>query len=316
MSLTIVYITFRQRPRFEWFARSLDREFRQVGIDRAQVQILVIDGRLWKDGDTRRSELLDASEGKICFEHHSPKPNVWQGPHRLTKTEFFCAASVRNTAFALARGSHVIFVDDLSVLLPGWLAAHVRAAEGEYTLCGTTCKNNDILVGGEGNILSFSPFPPGQDSRLPYLHGDLQSCTGSWLFGGTFSVPMSFALEVNGQDEINDTIGGEDYDFGFRLERAGCAVKISRLCGTIEDEAGHHAEAPMIRLDKPWPGPDGPYTSNLLLNRLVRDKDRKLAVGNDFNLRQLRDCVLAGQSFPVPTTPTVHWADGQPLADM
>lgn len=329
--LTIVYVTFRESPRFEWFTASLGRELRGMpDISLDELQILVIDGR-------HRTRLL-AVDG-VATTHVPPKPTVWQGAHRLTRRDFFCAANTRNTAFALARNKHVAFVDDLSVLLPGWLKAHVHAATHGYVLCGTTCKHKNIEVTSDGDVTRYDTFPPGADSRLKYLPtDDLVACSGGWLYGGTFSVPLDHALRVNGQDEIYDTIGGEDYDFGERLQRSGSEIYISRSCGTFEDEDGHHTEAPMIRLDKPWPpvplgqprtlspgswsasaapdSADGPYSSNYLFNRLRRDAGRIWTLGNDFDLRDTRQRVLNGEPFPIPTGPEVHWVDGQPLEEM
>lgn len=309
--LTIAYITFRERPRFEWFVASLNREFRSMpDVDRSSVQVLVIDGR--------HPRKLEAD---FPFEHHAPKPTVWQGVHRLTQRDYFAAANTRNTAFALARYGHVAFVDDLSVLLPGWLKAHVHAAAHGYVLAGTTCKYFNLQCSAEGDYTFDGPsidarFPAGQDSRLRMLPDDgLRPCSGGWLYGGTFSIPVEAALQVNGQDELYDSIGGEDWDFGTRVERTGIQMRITRACGTIEDELGHGAN-PVIRLDKPWPGPDGPYSSNRLLNRLRRESTRTEPLGNSFNLRELRDRVLSGEPFPIPTEPSIHWVDGQSLTEM
>lgn len=329
-SLTVVYLTFRTHPRFEWFVASLNRELRDTpSFDRSALQVLVIDGK--------HPRKLEAD---FPFEHHAPKPTVWQGPHRLTQRDYFCAANTRNTAFALARNAHVAFVDDLSVLLPGWLQAHLSAATDERVLCGTTCKHRNIVLDGSGGVVSYEKFPPGNDSRIKYISGDgAVPCHGGWLYGGTFSVPLEHALRVNGQDEIHDTIGGEDYDFGERLARRGSSISIDRSCGTFEDEDGHHVEAPMVRLDKPWPPTsghpariltsdgtwsapadpnkeDGPYSSNYLFNRLRRDDQRFWTLGNAFDLRAVRERVLAGEPFPIPTEPSVHWVDGQLLAEM
>lgn len=302
-------------------------------LDRAAIQVIVV------DGDLPRASGYALTTSGCHTDVSPPKPTVWQGPHRLTQRDYFCAANARNTAFALARHKHVAFVDDLSVLLPGWLKAHVHAAEHGYVLCGTTCKHKNIVVDERGDVVSYDEFPPGRDSRLQHLPADgLVRCTGGWLYGGTFSVPLEHALRVNGQDEIHDTIGGEDYDFGERLERAGSEIYIDRTCGTFEDEDGHHAEAPMIRLDKPWPpkmngtprtlapgawsdpaapgAADGPYSSNYLFNRLRRDRSRIGTIGNDFDLRALRERVLAGEPFPIPRGPAHHWVDGQPLSEM
>lgn len=317
MKLTIAYLTFRLHPRFEWFARSLARELRSMpDLDPNDVQVVVIDGRLWHEGAHRHLGLLDAAENLIKFEHHTPKPSAWQGPHRQTTKDYFCAASCRNTAFAYSKAPHVAFVDDLSVLLPGWLKAHMHAAVHGYVLCGTTCKVHGITISKEGEISGVQDFPPGRDSRIRQVGDGLQNCTGGWLFGGTFSVPLSLALAVNGQDEIADTIGGEDYDFGIRLERAGAVIRITKDCGTYEDENGHHTEAPMVRLDKPQKGWDGPYTSNLLLNRLQRESSRSWTIGNDYKLMDVRSLILAGGEFPVPAPGLKHWVDGQPLSDM
>lgn len=318
MKLTIVYITFRLHPRFEWFAASLAREFRSMpDVDSKAIQIVVIDGRLWYD-EHRPQELLDAARGHIRFEHHPPKPSAWQGPYRQTNRNYFCAAAVRNTGLAYARGEHVIFVDDLSVLLPGWLKAHVYAATHKFVLAGTTCKQRNIVVSDDGQIVSYEVFNPGQDSRIPLIQSDFQVCSGQWLFGGTFSVPMWAALATNGQDEIYDTIGGEDYDWGMRLERAGTQIQISRSCGTFELETAHHDEVAMVRWDKPWPGQDGPYSSNFLLNRLRRETARTTTIGNTYSLRDMRRDVLEGDGrFPdVPTEPLRHWVDGKLLSEM
>jgi predicted O-methyltransferase YrrM len=315
--LTIAYMTFRERPSFEWFARSLARELRSMpDIDPATVQILVIDGRLWASGEARRQELRAAAAGLIQFEHHPPKPTMWQGPSRLTRSDFFAAANTRNTALALARGAHVAFVDDLSVLVPGWLKAHIHAADNRYVLAGTTCKHKNILVDESGTIVTYRSFPPGMDSRWGKVDDAVSPCPGAWLYGGTFSVPLDLALKVNGQDEIYDPIGGEDYDFGIRMERAGAVLRISRSGGTFEDEDGHHNQGVMLRQDKPWAGPDGPYVSNMLYHRLMREASRIDPLGNSFQLSELRARALTGQSFPEAPTSANYWSDGQPLAEM
>lgn len=326
--LTIAYITFREQPRFEWFVASLNREFRNMpDIDRSTVQVLVIDARYPRK-----------LEADFPFEHHAPKPTVWQGAHRLTRRDYSCASNARNTAFALSRHTHVAFVDDLSVLLPGWLKTHVHAATNNYVLAGTTYKHRNIVVDTNGDVASYDVF--GRDFRATQIQPvGLVRCSGAWLYGGTFSVPLEHALRVNGQDEIYDVIGGADYDLGERLQRAGSDIFITRECGTFEDKDAHYSGAQVVRLDKPWPptavhaprtfGPDGwsdsaqpdvdgdgPYSSNYLYNRLRREWSRSWTIGNTFNLRELRARVLAGEPFPIPTEPTTHWVDGQPLSEM
>jgi hypothetical protein len=336
MRLTIVYLTFRIHPRFEWFCSSLAREFRSThDVSPEEVQVIVIDGRLWYDAH-RHLGMLDAARGLIKFEHRAPKPSPWQGPSRQTQRDYFCPASARNTAFAYALAPHVAFVDDLSVLIPGWLEAHMHAAAQGYVLLGTVSKNKNIVVDAHGELVSFDEFPPGRDSRLGQITEIWQVCAGSWLFGGTFSTPLELALRVNGEDEITNSIGGDDYDFGMRLGRGGGAIRISRLCETIEDEDGHHTEGVIkitqgatladyedrsgawtVSHDRPWDGPDGPCVSNYLLNRLMRETDRSWTIGNDYGLRHVREMILSGGEFPpVPIRPVRYWVNDQLLSEL
>jgi hypothetical protein len=313
--LTIAYITFRERPRFEWFVKSLRREVRDTGSDFSSLQVLVVDGRLWVDPNrAMEMQAVAKSAGGLEFQHVPPKPTVWQGPNRLTSKDYFAAANTRNTAFCYTQGSHVAFVDDLSVLRPGWLKCHLEALKVHYVLSGLTDKIKNIDVNDNGDVISFTEHPPGRDSRRGQIPATgVHGSNGSWLYGGTFSVPLEGALRVNGQDEICDSIGGEDYDFGIRLQRAGYVLRISAECATYEDEDAHHTEAPMVRLDKPCPG--GPYGSNVLYNRLTQE-NRFLPLGNNFSLRDLRSHILAGGTFPVTNLPDKYWLDNQPLVEM
>ena len=314
--LTIAYITARENPRFEWFVSSLKREIREMpDVDHSGLEVIIIDGKRRTSAPIIGGD-FDHTSVRVISTH--PKPTPWQGEYRQTSKDYFAAANARNTALALARNSHVAFVDDLSVLLPGWLKAHYYAADNKRVLAGTICKNKDIVVAHDGEILSFVEYLPGRDSRLRLITAadEWQRCSGQWLYGGTFSVPLELALAVNGLDEINDSIGGEDYDFGLRLERAGGEIWICKTCGTFEDEDAHHTGDHMLRLDKLWPKEDGPYSSNHLLNQLLRDGSIVRARGNDFDLRQLREDVKNGKGFPKPAPGIKHWVDGQLLSDM
>jgi glycosyl transferase family 7 (putative galactosyltransferase) len=317
------FLTTREDPKIEWFMDSLARELDSLGPSKPTFELIIIDSRLWYvDQDERRQKFRDAAKGRFGeLIHVPPKPSVWQGPARLTTFDMFCGAGARNTAFCYARGEHVVFVDDLSVLLPGWASGHLHAAQFKYVMCGSTCKNLDMVV-EDGIVKSFTLFPPGQDHRLRGAPKDGSvRCSGSWLFGGTFSVPLNAALDVNGFDEINNGIGCEDYDFGIRLDKSGQKICFNKTCGTMESEEAHHLEPHtlMLRIDKKLnpaiantiPG-DG-HSSNLLYDRLINAKSPWTTDQHQPNLRQLRDRILSGGQFPIPTEPRRHWVDGQPL---
>jgi hypothetical protein len=341
--LTIAYVTARIDPRFVWFAASLGRELRaSAGLAADDIQVIVVDARLWRDEQMRRAELAEAVAGRFPVEHVRVKPSVWQGGHRLTQQEWFCAATARNTAFALARAPHIAFVDDLSVIVPGWLEAHLHAARCGDVLAGLTYKRGNVVVDDDGRYRS-DPLPGGDDSRLDLLRdGDYALCAGSRLYGGTFSVPLEAALSVNGQDEIHEGIaGGEDYDFGIRLERfLGKPARICRTCATIEDGPAHHTENDRLAIGRQWikcvdqwwdlSHPEardwrreatgwgdvkGVRASDAIKDRLRRESTRVRTVGNDFDLRALREKALSGK-FPIPTEPTRRWVDGAPLTEI
>ena len=337
--ITIGYITSRVDPRFAWFTASLAREFRAVPelASAGDVQVIVVDARLWRNEVARRAELNDAVADRFSFEHVSPKPSVWQGPYRLTSQDWFSAATARNTVLALARASHVAFVDDLSVLEPGWLKAHLHAAMHRYVLAGHTHKRSNVAVDFDG-AYRCDLLLGGDDLRLELFRGadDYVLCPGSQLYGGTFSVPLESALAVNGVDEIHDGVaGGEDYDFGIRLERLGSTIRICRTCLTVEDGPAHQSENVRLadlqqwikcvdmwwdlshpeardyqRAETGWANVRGVRASDAIRDRLRRETARVWSVGNNFNLRELREKMLRGESFPIPTEPTRRWVDG------
>jgi hypothetical protein len=320
LALTIAYVTCRVRPRFDWFVNSLAREIRSVpGLQSENLQIVVVDSRLWYD-DNRGKEFAAIAEGKIAFEHRPPKPSAWQGPQRQTSVDYFCAVNARNSAIAYARAEHIAFADDVGVLRPGWLKAHLDAVDGHYALVGTTCKVRDLAVADDGHIQHFKMTTGGEDTRIAQIHEPVQRCTGLWLYGGTFSVPMHFVLAVNGKDEAYMGINGADYDFGLRLERAGCPFYASKSCGRYEGkeiEPGVVVEPRAAHCNKPWKGPDGPLVNNYLINDLKRTT-RSWTRGNDYNLKEVRKRVLAlGETGFPPVKPNQrHWVDKQPLAEM
>jgi glycosyltransferase involved in cell wall biosynthesis len=107
----------------------------------------------------------------------------------------------RNAAVRAAGGQVLVFVDDDVLLEPDALARHAAFHE---------------VHGVSPGCVAIGPlrFPDGV-LRLPQRPG--------WVnfSGANASVPLRVALEVGLFDESLGGYGGEDLEFGLRLERAG-----------------------------------------------------------------------------------------------
>lgn len=312
---TVAYLTNRKNPRFEWFRDSLLLQLRQSpDLSHNPPQVVVVDAALWDDPHERKA-MVDPLRNHLAVWHLPPKPSVWQGTSRLTTRNYFAAANARNTAACVAYHKYIMFVDDLSVLCDSWVKDAYHAALHQYVVCGAYKKVKNLVV-ENGEVKSYEPFPPGVDSRWEYGSSEKRvKIGGGQMFGCSFGLPLEDYLAVNGSDEICDAIGGEDYNLGLRLEKLGRTIWYNRNMLTLESEEAHYEDPPFIRVDKKTPdNPDGHDSSNVILTRTFRGGMNTM--GNLYNLRELRQRIKGGQSFPVPTEPATHWPDGQPLGEM
>lgn len=300
MHLTVAYMTNRRCCMVEWFADSLRREIAEYG-NGMQIRTVMVDF------------FADERQGSFGFDYHvTPKPSVWQGKHRLTTQDCFAASNARNTALCLSPGGWLLVVDDLSVLMPGFLRAAREAMEGGYIACGAYRKVLNLKV-DNGTVVSFDPFPPGVDSRWnqgndsgPVVIG------GGQMFGCSNCIPVEALLQINGWDEDCDLGGAEDYICGLMLQYAGWSLRYDRRMFTIESEELHNIEKPFFRITKPGSPP-----SDFAILNAVRSGQKKVgACYYPEGLREVRRRVLSGLQFPIPTQPTHDWRDGQPLCEM
>lgn len=310
MNLTIAYMTCRKEPMIQWFAASLAKQYSD-----GEPDIVVVDFHKEERG-------LDLKHIK----HVSPKPCVWQGPQRLTKQDYFAAANARNTAICHARGDWIAFVDDLSVLMPGWINAVREAMDNNYIVCGAFRKVNKLVV-ENGEVKSFEDHPAGHDSR--WDHGDdtkAVPCHPNWLFGCSLAAPVNALLKINGWPEDCDStgIGMEDCMTGMAMGATGHKLKYDRRMFTLESEELHHVDTPMLRMDKNRgkvievePGVKHPDEKG---HALVKRLSGVTRFDNDFgpfpDLAALRQHVLNGGAFPIVNRPTVDFYDNQPLSEL
>jgi hypothetical protein len=347
--LTVCYVTGRQVPRWEWFVDALCN---QVAPGQwPSLQVILIDGRLWYKGfgkdykdnniafsnpffhePERRQELAAIVGGRFEYLHIPPKPCVQQGPFRLTQKDWFCASNTRNTGIIAAKHPYIVFIDDLS--LPGelWLGQAMHAAEHGYVVAGMYKKVNKLTVAG-GRLVSCEEFPAGVDSR--WSSGSAAGIVpwhGSGIYGCSLGFPVERALQVDGFEPACNGSGGEDYDFGIRIERSGALIMLNRNLFTLESEEDHHTQpfkdvaardrrlVSRERLPAGYDGYQMPnqaekyFSDHVLLNR-VRNENRITPILPE-GLREIRGKFHATGLVPVPREPTTDWRDGVALKDL
>jgi len=241
-NLTIVYITFRREPMFQWFAETLISQYPDGVITD---QIIFIDSFIHNE-EGRIEKLAKIVNGRFSYTHTPPKPSVWRGKYRKTKSNFWDASATRNTGIVLAENEHIVFVDDLSALADGWLNYHRKAAEDKIIFCGAYDKVSNIVI-SDNKIFSY--IGKNVDNRGNNQIGNENlKIGGGWLFGQNISFPFECLERVNGYDEFLARRGCEDCNIGVRLELAGYTdlMFYNKNCLIIEDEAMHWNEVNCI----------------------------------------------------------------------
>lgn len=298
----------------QWFFDSLVRETKQ---DRRGISVVVVD---FHETEVKECYPIGAAEvlgfgDAIPVTRTPPKPCVFQGKHRLTSVDYFCPANARNTAICLAPDGFIAFVDDLSVLMPGWLSAIHRAMEKDYCVFGAYKKVKRLVV-EDGVPVSYEETPGGVDTRWPHgSDNDAIPITNFGTYGCSMAMPVEALLKINGYDERCDCIGlgSEDDMAGLMLRKQGYDLRYDRRMLTLESEERHHWETPMKRVIETggqFPDKDASWAILRLVNEgNGRAPNEHLPHGS---LAFLRDLVLSGMPFPAPTGPLTNWYSGKP----
>jgi hypothetical protein len=314
-NLTITYYTSRKDPRFEWFFDSLWKQLLEPRPDPIWPRVVVVDFF----HDERKHALDDfrhRAGNTIEIIHVAPKPCVWQGPHKMTREDYFAMANARNTGICLAKDGWIAFVDDLSVLRPGWVdGVHRAIAHGHAITLGAYRKVRELTV-SDGDIISCIEDPKaGVDNRYgPAGKDEPVPCPGHWLYGCSLVAPVEAFLAINGWDQRCDGLGFEDCITGIHLEKKGWGLRYDRTMMTYESEELHGQPGPPIRRADYGVSPND--KSHAILN-LAREGNGWAP--NDFGgktLKELREEILTGAQFPIPRTPNIDWFRGTPLCDL
>ena len=240
--LSIIYVTARKQPKFEWFVETLISQYPDGNVTD---QIVFIDAFIEYESD-RIEKLRKIINSRFEYLHIPPKPSIWRGKYKKTKSNFFDASGTRNTGLVVSEYDHVLFVDDLSALTNGCLDFHRKAAEQKIIFAGAYDKVSDILI--ENNqIKSYTKCD--KDTRIVHqFTDDNLKIGGGWIFGQNISFPLEYILSVNGYDEYLARRGCEDCNLGVRLEIAGYKEKMfyNKNCLIIEDDILHYTQENIV----------------------------------------------------------------------
>lgn len=297
MNLTIVYITSRQDSMFDLFLRTLRPQLRQGD----EVKVICVES--W------RREPARFLENGIWVWYVPVMPNIWQGPSRITKHDWWAASTARNTGLCLTGTDWVAFCDDRSALGYHWLASVKEAQKGNYVVAGAYQKVANLAL--NNGRLTFDPLENGADTyRAPHGHPERAvRCGWNFVFGCTLALPTEWALEVNGFDETCNSVGAEDNMFGAMLHNNGRPIYYDSRMIIYEDRTPGKFQPSPPRRDK---GVSPRDKSHALYSRLT---NQKTAVHNR-DIRAIRASVLNGGPWPIPTEPTNDFYDQEPLSSM
>ena len=333
MKTTILQCTYRQEPHFDWLCDSLARQSASL----EDAELVVVDGMLWHDGAERRRDTLRRAAlpfvrrvGRAhdeCVQHLAPKPSRWQGPHRMTRSDFYGLANARNTGLIVARGEWVAIADDCSVLHERWLERHRYWHERGHGVAGAFFTYRTARV-EDGRIVEGDPGPYGLDPRAVQFPVPILAIQG-WGYGLNTSFRLTTAVEIGGWDEMYDAYAGnDDCDFGIRAERAGLSYMFDPDCLAYQILADHeevcgHAgwgEKPPRKQKEVILRHDGKphYCGEGLIERLrLDDPTRTRPLADWYDLAEQRRIYgETGRIVQERLGPTTHWVDGQPLAEM
>jgi hypothetical protein len=295
MTLTVAYVTSRNEPKFEWFFESL---WNQCG--GVKPKIIVVD--LYKD-----KRALALSDGDV---HVFPKPNIWQGDHRITTEDWWAKSNALNTAIILCKTDFIAFVDDRCVLAPTWLKAVRKAMNNNYAVCGTYEKRSGMKV--ENGVITVEGELLGKGRPEGFGR------TRDW-WGGSYALPLEWCLAVNGwSEDMCDGLGSEDSMFGVTLFNSGLPVFYDSDLKIIEDRSPYEIGGGLKRADKNKRTKDDPLFKETDAKSwdIVRAFGGKTSSQNSYDIRNMRARIQNGEPWPPPSASTLDWYDGSRISEM
>ena len=159
----------------------------------------------------------------------------------------FRVAAARNMGIAAAKRNVLLFLDAGIIVSSNTLEDHLVLHGGccalavigmsygvlEHDVCQIDIPDERVTGSTDLVISRIQGSDAAQDCRYQYLRSidfDLDKCRSPWLifWAGHVSTTTRLARKVGGFDEWFRGWGGEDVDFGLRLQLAGCRFKVLR----------------------------------------------------------------------------------------
>lgn len=328
-SLSIIYITNRSQCLFHWFTEGLAQQRKNYpGLN---IQIVLVD--YLHQHRIGNFDHLVKPIGELT--HVAPLPSVTQGPHKLTKKDYYSGTLATNTGVVYCKHDYMVCVADLCVLGDDWLENVVMYMNRGEAFCGSYRKDKNMIV-ENGKIISSDP--EGNDTRLPQITQPKTLCAGGWLYGASFGMPLETMLQLNGCDEICTMVGTEDTQLGQRLTRTGIPFWFDTDILTIESVEHHflpgayftRESCPCSKEDyfkrlryfgitATPERPDDKYDIPWFINDLLRYKPWVVeSFINTYNLRELRTKIQSGQQITLEDMNyfPFFWFTGKPLNEM
>lgn len=237
-----------------------------------------------------------------------PKPCVWSGPNRLTKDNWWSKSSHINTAICLAKHDWFAACDDRCVLGPLWLQSIREAMAGNYVVAGSYAKYHGMKVDG-GKIIEHGKLD-GEDGRQLAKNKPVP-CQAASFFGCTWAAPLEWLLNINGASEQMDGTSMEDVIMGHHFTNAGYPLRYDSRMFITEDRTPDELGTPMRRSSRD----KHPYDKNDRAWRALATIAKEKRANNGYDLRELRENILAGGEWPAVDPNAMDWWDGKPIKE-
>lgn len=299
MKISIGYITSRLVCNLDWFVDSLAR---QLG-PKDWVEIFVVDR--WTTGRTPMRPVTR----NVWVAFVEPKPTVFSGEHRVTREDWWSKSNSINTFLCCANHDYVVMVDDRAVIGPDWLQAVRRAADEKYVMCGAYQKRWGMTV--EGGIIKHGGIIKGEDARADGRTG-LIPCGGEWFFGACTGASLEHWLKINGAPERCDGMSFEDVISGMLMQNNGFPMYYDARALMIQDRTPDAIGTSIRRSSKERHPHDTADKAHTMLREV---RAGQMQSHNNFDLRYLRDHIMAGGKFPLPDPEQKDWFDNQPIKE-